>query len=92
MLFAITVILIVICIGIYVGFIFGDGKDERGQAIVAKASQIAFIFILLGFTFFGLYQHFADPTAEQLFNAVYIWMLIVFAANSVSILVLQKKM
>lgn len=92
MLFVITVILIVICIGIYIGFIFSEGKDERGQAILAKSSQIAFIFILLGFAFLGLYHQLAHPTVEQLFNMVYLWMLIVFAANSVSILVLQRKM
>ena len=48
-LFIVTVIFIVICIGIYVGFIFSEGKDERGQAIIAKSSQIAFIFVLPDF-------------------------------------------
>lgn len=91
-LFIVTVIFIVICIGIYVGFIFSEGKDERGQAIIAKSSQIAFIFVLLGFSFQGLYYHFANPTVEQLIMLIYIWMVFVFGANSISILVLQKKM
>ncbi|RDW17696.1 hypothetical protein [Oceanobacillus chungangensis] len=66
MLFIITVILIVISLGVYIGFVSNQGKDERGQAIIAKSSQIAFILILLGFVFQGFYYQFTNPMLIKL--------------------------
>jgi len=91
-LFVISVILIAISLGVYISFVSNEGKDERGQAILAKSSQIAFLLILLGFVFQGFYYQFTNPTVDQVKTMTYIWMAVVFCGNGVSILVLQKRM
>ena len=92
MLFVITVILIAISLGVYIGFVSNEGKDERGQAILAKSSQIAFLLILLGFVFQGFYYQFTNPTVDQVKTMIYIWMALVFCGNGLTIMVLRKKM
>ena len=93
MLFIVTVILIVISLGIYIGYVADQGnKDERGQAILARSSQVAFVFVLIGFVFQGLYFQFANPTVDQIQTMIYIWMTFICCSNSVSILVLNKIM
>lgn len=88
----IAIIFAVVSIGIYIGFVVNEGKDERGQEIIAKSSQVAFIFILIGFVFQGFFIQMASPTVEQIQTLIYVWMAFVFASNGISILVLQRKM
>ena len=88
----IAIILATVGLGIYIGFVRNEGKDERGQEIIAKSSQVAFIFILIGFVFQGFFIQFTNPTVEQIQTFIYVWMALVFASNGVSILVLQRKM
>ncbi|RDW16847.1 hypothetical protein [Oceanobacillus chungangensis] len=92
MLFIIAVILIAMSLGVYISFVAGQGKDERGQAIIARSSQIAFLFILLGFVFQGFYYQFSNPSVDQVKTMTYIWMAVIFCSNSISIILLQKKM
>jgi len=87
-----SIVLGVIGIGVYVGFITSEGKDERGRAILARAAQIAFIFILLGFVFHLLFIEFIDPTIEQVRASISAWMGLVFISNGFSILLYRRKM
>lgn len=88
----IAIILATVGLLIYIGFVMNEGKDERGQAIIAKSSQVSFIFILIGFVFQGFFIQFANPTVAQIELLIYVWMACVFASNSISILVLRRKM
>ncbi|WP_257350790.1 hypothetical protein [Pseudalkalibacillus decolorationis] len=90
--YIISTILGVAGLGMYIGFVRSEGKDERGQAILAKASQIAFIFLFLGFAFQGLYIELANPTVEHVTAVIAAWMALVFGSNGISILVYQKRM
>ncbi|GGB38175.1 hypothetical protein F3157_13985 [Virgibacillus dakarensis] len=58
-------------------FVVMEGKDERGQAKIGKSSQIAFIFILIGFIFQLFYIHFAAPSMEQIKRQyIFGWVLV----------------
>lgn len=90
--YVISILFGVIGIGIYIGFTVSEGKDERGRAILAKAAQVAFVFILLGFTFHILFIEFAYPTIEQLRATITAWMGLVFGSNALSILFYRERM
>ena len=85
-------ILIIVSITYYIWFSVYEGNDERGREIMAKASQISFIFILLGFVFQGFYFQFGSPSIENVETMIYVWMALVFFSNSISILLYQRKM
>jgi len=87
----IALIFIIISLAYYIWFSGYEGKDERGREILAKSSQIAFIFILLGFVFQGFYFKFGNPSVEKTQTMISIWMALVFASNSISIVLYQKK-
>lgn len=90
--YIISTIIGVLGLGMYIGFVRTEGKDERGQAILAKASQIAFIFLFLGFAFQVLYIEFANPTVAQVRAVITVWMALVFISNGISILFYKKRM
>ncbi|MFD1361291.1 hypothetical protein [Lentibacillus salinarum] len=89
--YAVVAIVMVISVGFYISFVTVEGKDERGQAIIGRSSQIAFIFILFGFVFQMFYIQFADPSVENIETAIYIWMALVWCSNSISIFILRRK-
>lgn len=89
-MFVIALIIIIVSISYYIWFSGYEGKDERGRDILAKSSQIAFIFILFGFVFQGFYFRFGSPTVEKVQMMISIWMALVFAGNSISILLYKK--
>src|SRR5699024_8909105 len=89
--FIITAIALVISGVFYITFVTAESKDERGQAILGKSSQIAFIFIAFGFVFQMFYVEFANPTVKQIEAAIFIWMALVWCSNSVSIFILKRK-
>lgn len=90
--YLISTLIGVIGIGVYIGFSTSEGKDERGRAILAKAAQVAFVFIFLGFAFHMLFLEFANPTVEQVRATLTVWMGFVFASHGISILFYKKKM
>lgn len=77
--------------GYYIAFVTVEGKDERGQAIIGKSSQISFIFIAFGFIIQLLYVRFASPSLEQIQTAIFIWMALVWGSNSLSIYMLKSR-
>lgn len=87
-----TTLIAVASIGIYLGFVKNEGKDERGKAILAKASEISYIFIYLGFAAQALFFLLANPTVNEVQLFITIWMASVFASNGIAIIVFQKKM
>lgn len=90
--YIIALIIVIASLGAYIGFVINEGKDERGKAILAKASQISFIFLLLGFIFQINYFQFGSPTVEQLKLMIIIWMAFVFGSNGISLLIYQRRM
>ncbi|MFD2761516.1 hypothetical protein [Lentibacillus juripiscarius] len=88
--FLIAFLIIIVSISYYIWFSGYEGKDERGRKILAKSSQIAFIFILFGFVFQSFYFQFGNPTVEKVQMMISIWMALVFASNSVSIVLYRK--
>ena len=68
-----------------------EGKDERGQAIIAKSNEIAFNFVMFGFSFQAIYLSFGSPTVEHITLMISIWMTLVFSSNSISILVFERR-
>jgi len=91
-IYVISIVLGVIGIGVYVGFTTSEGKDERGKTILAKAAQVAFIFIFLGFAFHLVFIEFANPTIEQVKASMSAWMAFVFASNGIGILIFRRGM
>ncbi|MFS8580019.1 MAG: hypothetical protein LOD88_08350 [Novibacillus thermophilus] len=79
-------------IGVYIGFSTTEGKDERGSAILAKAAQIAFVFIFLGFAFHLLYFEFSNPSVEHIRATMTVWMSLVFASYALGILIYRRNM
>lgn len=90
--YLISIILAAYGIGVYINFTMSEGKDERGKAILAKAGQIAFVFIFLGFSFHLIFIEFFNPTAEQIKTTMTVWMCLVFVSNGISILLQRRKM
>jgi len=86
----IVAVISVIGAGYYIGFVIAEGKDERGQTILGKSSQIVFPIILLGFVFLASYISLANPNVEQVEAVIYIWMGLIWGINSLSILSLKK--
>jgi len=92
MLFTVVAsIFIIISISYYIWFSVYEGNDERGKKILAKSSQIAFIFILLGFVFQSFYFKFGDPSVEKIEMMIWIWLALVFTSNSISIVLYKSK-
>jgi len=90
-IYLISIILGVIGLGAYVGFVISEGKDERGEAILAKSAQIAFVLMLLGFTFHIVYFQFANLMVEQIQATMTVWMSLVIVSNSLRIFYYRKK-
>lgn len=91
-IYLIFTILGVLGIGVYLGFSTYEGKDERGKTILAKASQIAFVLIFLGFAFHMLFFEFAHPTVEQIRATMTVWIGSVFISHGISILIYRRQM
>jgi len=91
-IYLISIILAAYGIGVYISFLASEGKDERGKAILAKAAQIAFVFIFLGFSFHLLFIEFFSPTVEQVRTTMIVWMSLVFVSNGISIIIQRRKM
>ena len=91
-IYLIFIILAAYGIGVYISFTVSEGKDERGKAILAKAAQVAFVFICLGFSFHLIFIEFFSPTVEQVRTSITLWMCLVFVSNAISIMVQRKKM
>ncbi|CAM4452953.1 hypothetical protein PAEN110709_17980 [Paenibacillus endophyticus] len=91
-IYIVMMMIVVMSLGAYIGFARNDGRDERGRTILAKSSQIAFIFILAGFVFQILYFQFAEPNPDHIKAAISVWMALIFGSNAVSIVILQRKM
>lgn len=89
-IYIIMTLVIIISTGFYIIFVVSEGKDERGQAILGKSSQIAFIFIAFGFVFQLFYIKFAHPSVDQIEASIFIWMALVWASNSVSTFIFRK--
>lgn len=79
-------------VGIYLGFVMKEGKDERGQSILGKSSQLGFIFIFLGFVFQSIYITYASPSVADIQLMIVIWITIVSVCNSAGILYFKKSM
>lgn len=90
-IYIITAIVMVISVGFYIIFVTVEGKDERGQAILGKSSQIVFILIAFGFVFQMFYIKFANPSVKQIETTIFIWMALFFLSNGISIFVIRKK-
>jgi len=84
-------ILIVISLFHYIWFSIYEGNDERGKGIMANSSQIAFVFIILGFVTQGFYFRFGNPSIEKVQTLIYIWMALVFVSNSIGIILHKRK-
>lgn len=91
-IYIVAMLIVVTSLGIYIGFMKNEGKDERGRAILSMASQISFVFLLIGFVFQILYFQFASPTVEQLQSMIAIWMALVFGSNGIAIVFYQRRM
>ena len=91
LMYVVSILLVAIGIGVYIGFITIEGKDERGKTILSKAAEISFIFIFLGFVFHMLFIQFANPSVEQIRATISAWMGLVFVSLGISILVYRQK-
>lgn len=90
-IYIITALVITVSVGYYIKFVTSEGKDERGQTILGKSSQIAFIFIAFGFVFQLFYIQFINPSVDQIEASMSIWMALVWASNSISTFILRRK-
>jgi len=90
-IYIIGAIVMVLSGGYYIGFVTAEGKDERGQAILGSSSQIVFSLVALGFVYQLMYIRFANPTLEQIQTSIFIWMIIFWLSNSLSIFVLKRR-
>ncbi|WP_289396239.1 hypothetical protein [Bacillus sp. DX1.1] len=87
---AATIIFCIAC-GIFVGFTFSEGKDERGQQILGKAFNVSFVFILFGFITYSLLSRYANVDLEFMRIYVTVWMAVVMTGNAVTIRVLRQR-
>lgn len=77
--------------GYYGGFAIAEGKDERGQVILGKSSQMVFPFILFGFAFMLVFLQMGDPSITQIEAAISIWMTLIWGISTVSLFMLKRK-
>lgn len=90
-IFWIAMVVIFLSIGIHIRFTSSQGKDERGQAIIGKSSQLAFIAILLGFVGHSIYFQFGTPTIDEVSLFLQVWMAIVFGSYAIGIKLFQRE-
>jgi len=89
--FWIAMVVIFISLIIHIRFNSSQGKDERGQAIIGKSSQLAFIAILLGFVGHMIYFQFGTPTIDEVSLLLKVWMAIVFGLYAIGIKLFQRE-
>ena len=90
-IFIIATIIFVIATGIFIGFVFSEGKDERGQQILGKSFNVAFIFLLVGFVVQNLLFRYGNVDLEFMKVYVTAWIAIVMASNTITITVLKRR-
>lgn len=84
--------LIVIISFVYViVFIASQGKDERGQAIIAFAAQCSLSIVILGFVLQSFLFQYFDPTTAQIRIMIHAWMAAVFLSYAVMVFILNRR-
>lgn len=76
--------------GVYIGFARGEGVDERGKSILAKASHITMSFVFLTFSVLILVVGFLNLSAEILEVIIVIALSLLIFINAISIMYLRK--
>jgi len=90
-LIALSVIIASFGLGKYISFSLGEGKDERGNAILAKASHITISFLFVVYAALILVITFSNISADILGLIVIMALSLLIFINGVSILYLRKK-
>lgn len=94
MIHILTVLSIILAgfgLGKYISFSSGEGKDERGVAILARASHITISFLFVVYAVLILVITFSNISADILGLVVIISLSLLMFINGVSILYLRKK-
>ena len=76
--------------GMYIRFARGEGVDERGQSILAKASHITMSYLFLTFSILILVVGFLDVSAEMLEAIIVVALSLLILINAISIMYLKK--
>lgn len=86
-----TITLAIIGLIIYIFFLKGEGKDERGEMIMARASNISMSFLTLFFIIFIWITSYSDITVEWLgLLAIASFSILIFI-QGISIIYLKKR-
>ncbi len=91
-LIVISIVVASAALGKYIGFTNNEGKDERGQAIVAKASHVTVGLLFLVFAIMILVVQFANMPTEMLGMLIILLLSTLIVINSISILYYSRKM
>lgn len=89
-LIVISVIIASFGLGRYISFSRGEGTDERGKFILAKASHITISFLFLIFAVLILIVGFLNISAEILGVVIVISLSLLILINAISIMYLRK--
>src|SRR5699024_4235719 len=86
-LFAYIVIFLIVFIGAIfsISFVMEEGKDERGQSILSKATQIALPITTLGIVLQAFYIRFLSPAFKQIEFTIYMIMALIWGTQAISI-------
>lgn len=92
-LFAYIVMFLIVFVGAIfsISFVMEEGKDERGQSILSKASQIALPVTSLGIVLQAFYIRFSSPTFEQIEFTIYMVMALIWGTQALSIYILKRR-
>src|SRR5699024_6505473 len=77
--------------GYYGGFAIAEGKDDRGQVILGKSSQMVFPFFLFGVAFMLVFHQMGAACITNIESAISIWMTLICGISTVSLFMLKRK-
>lgn len=78
-------------LGLYIQFAAGEGADERGNAILAKASHVTVSFLFAMFSVLLLVVTFSNPSAELLTLMMVLTFSLLICINSASIMYFRQR-
>lgn len=88
----ISILIALISMGIYIGFSQEEGKDERGNLILSKASHITIGFLFLTYSAFVFIVEFLNISTVILKVVIVIALSLLILINAISIMYFRKKL